>query len=224
MLPSAGLPPLYPILDAGLIARAGLSIESFAHALRAAGIRFLQYRDKDASDADFVERALLLREIFPAADSCLILNDRVSLWTASGFEGIHVGQQDSPPLLVRQMVGEKALVGLSTHNEAQLRAASESPVDYLAIGPVFPTSSKLNPDPVIGIEGIRSARSLTTKPLIGIGGITSANCTEVVAAGADSVAVISDLLPRPGLSTGALVSSFVTALAQVRRHARPEHV
>jgi thiamine-phosphate pyrophosphorylase len=202
------LPRLYPILDAGLLSKAGISIESFARDLHAAGIRFLQYRDKDASDAVVFERVGILREIF--SDGCLILNDRVAL--AAGCGGVHLGQGDCSPAEARAMLGTGAIIGLSTHSDEQLRGASESPVDYLAIGPVFATQSKDVPDPVVGLEGVRRARRLTAKPLVAIGGITRANCATVIDAGADSVAVISDLIPREGESVGQIVAELLKQL------------
>jgi len=193
------LPRFYPILDAGLLLRTGLSIESFARELRAAGIRFLQYRDKDAADELLLERAVMLRRVFPASDSCLILNDRVPLVLSAGYDGVHVGQEDLSPAEARGVLGS-LIVGVSTHGEGQLLGAAVSPVDYVAIGPVFATSSKQVPDPVVGLEGVRAARVITDKPLVAIGGITRANCAAVMEAGADSVAVISDLVPSPARS------------------------
>jgi thiamine-phosphate pyrophosphorylase len=195
-----GLPRFYPILDAGLLLRAGLSIESFARELREAGIRFLQYRDKNASDAVLLERAAILRRIFPASDSRLILNDRVPLVLSAGYDGVHVGQDDLSPAEARALLGPDVMVGVSTHGESQLVKAADSPVDYVAIGPVFATLSKQVPDPVVGLQGVRAARALTDKPLVAIGGITRANCDAVMEAGADSVAVISDLIQGPGKS------------------------
>jgi thiamine-phosphate pyrophosphorylase len=193
-----GLPRFYPILDAGLLLRAGLSIEGFARELREAGIRFLQYRDKDAADEVLLERAALLRRIF--MDSRLILNDRVPLVLSAGYDGVHVGQEDLSPAEARALLGPEIMVGVSTHGESQLVKAADSPVDYVAIGPVFATSSKQVPDPVVGLEGVRAARALTDKLLVAIGGITRANCAAVIEAGADSVAVISDLIQSPGNS------------------------
>ena len=195
-----GLPRFYPILDAGLLLRAGLSIEVFARELRTAGIRFLQYRDKDAADEVLLERAALLRRIFPPSDSRLILNDRVPLVLSASYDGVHVGQDDLSPAEARALLGPEVMVGISTHGESQLVKAADSPVDYVAIGPVFATSSKQVPDPVVGLEGVRAARALTHKPLVAIGGITRANCAAVIEAGADSVAVISDLIQSPGKS------------------------
>jgi thiamine-phosphate pyrophosphorylase len=193
-----GLPRFYPILDAGLLLRAGLSIEGFARELRETGIRFLQYRDKDAADEVLLQRAALLRRIF--MDSRLILNDRVLLVHSAGYDGVHVGQEDLSPAAARAMLGPEVMVGVSTHSERQLVSAADSPADYIAIGPVFATSSKQVPDPVVGLQGVRAARALTDKPLVAIGGITRANCATVIEAGADSVAVISDLIQSPGKS------------------------
>jgi thiamine-phosphate pyrophosphorylase len=214
-LPRCSLPRLYPILDAGLLIRAGLSIEGFARELRQAGIRFLQYRDKEATDEVVLQRAALLRTIFP--DSCLILNDRVSLVSTACYDGIHVGQEDQSPSQTRATVGPEILIGVSTHSEDQLRRASNSPADYVAVGPVFATASKLDPDPVVGLDGVRAARAMTAKPLVAIGGINRSNCAAVMEAGADSVAVISDLLPRPGSSTGKLVEEFLAVLGDHSR-------
>jgi thiamine-phosphate pyrophosphorylase len=205
----AELPLLYPILDAGLLAQSGAAVEDFARGLREAGVRFLQYRDKDGSEREVLERAAFLRSIFPAADSCLILNDRVALAAAARFDGVHVGQDDMQPSAARRVLGRGALIGLSTHDERQLRLAGESSADYVAIGPIFSTFSKQNPDPVVGLEMIRVARRLTAKPLVAIGGITRANCVAVLDAGADSVAVVSDLLPRSGESVQSRVREFL---------------
>jgi thiamine-phosphate pyrophosphorylase len=210
------VPRFYPILDAGFLLRAGIPVERFARELRDAGVRFLQYRDKDASDELLLERAALLREIFPAADSCLILNDRVRLVVLASFDGVHVGQEDVSPLEARALLGPGVMIGLSTHGERQLLSAKDSPVDYVAIGPVFATSSKLVPDPVVGLEGVRAARAITDKPVVAIGGIERSNCAAVIEAGADSVAVISDLVPRAvpraGSSTGKIVEEFFLLL------------
>ena len=192
------LPRFYPILDAGLLLRTGLSFESFARELREAGIRFLQYRDKEAANELLLERAAMLRRIFPSSDSCLILNDRVALVLSAGYDGVHVGQEDLAPAKARDVLGSETVIGVSTHGESQLLDAAVSPVDYVAIGPVFATSSKQAPDPVVGLEGVRAARALTDKPLVAIGGITRFNCAAVIEAGADSVAVISDLLENTG--------------------------
>ena len=115
------LPRFYPILDAGLLLRTGRSIDSFARELRAAGVRFLQYRDKDAADELLLQRAAMLRRIFPEPDSCLILNDRVPLVLSAGYDGVHVGQEDLSPAEARGVVGSEVMIGVSTHSESQLR-------------------------------------------------------------------------------------------------------
>lgn len=127
----------------------------------------------------------------------LFMNDRADLCLAAGFDGVHVGQDDLSPEGARTVVGETHWVGISTHSPEQLKDADQSPVDYIAIGPAFQTETKENPDPVVGLEGIRAARTLTSKPMVAIGGITRANAREVLSAGADAVAVIGDLLRDP---------------------------
>jgi thiamine-phosphate pyrophosphorylase len=133
------------------------------------------------------------------------MNDRADLCLAADFEGLHVGQDDLSPASARKIVGPNRSLGVSTHNPAQVIEADKSSADYIAIGPVFGTASKAKPDPVIGLEGVRKARKLTSKPLVAIGGITRTNCTEVIEAGADSVAVISDLIRDPRKSAEAFL-------------------
>src|ERR1700760_2658354 len=169
------LPLLYPILDAGLLRGANIALEDFARDLRNAGVRFLQYRDKDASDDEVLARARWLRRIFPGGDTTLILNDRVTLCALAGFDGVHLGQHDVAPERAREFLGEHRLLGLSTHTPEQVRQATRTSADYLAIGPVYPTGSKERPDPVGGLEGVAQARALTAKPLVAIGGITREN-------------------------------------------------
>jgi thiamine-phosphate pyrophosphorylase len=127
----------------------------------------------------------------------LIMNDRADLALIAEFDGVHVGQEDLSPESVRRIIGGNRWLGVSTHNPAQLAEADKTSADYLAIGPVFSTSTKEKPDPVVGLEGVRRARQLTRKTLVAIGGITRQNAVSVIEAGADSVAVISDLLREP---------------------------
>ncbi len=159
--------------------------------LLSAGVTLLQYRNKMGSEAEVLADALILRSAAPVGRCVLILNDYPALAVEAGFDGVHVGQGDMPADEARELVGAGRIVGVSTHNPEQLADAELSSADYTAIGPVFATSTKLNPDPVIGVEGVRHARNLTIKRLVAIGGITLENCRSVVEAGADSVAVIS---------------------------------
>jgi thiamine-phosphate pyrophosphorylase len=188
------IPRLYAIADAGVLAARGVALEHFASELRAAGVQLVQYRDKTGSPQAVLRAASLLREIFSGTACRLILNDRADLAVLAVFDGVHVGQDDLPPDDARRVVGPGRIVGVSTHTDAQVRAADSTGADYIAIGPAFATGTKLNPDPVVGLEGIRRARALTSKPLVAIGGITRANARSVLSAGADSVAVISALL------------------------------
>jgi thiamine-phosphate pyrophosphorylase len=125
------------------------------------------------------------------------MNDRADLCLAAAFDGLHIGQDDLSPESARRIIGPDRWLGVSTHNPEQLSEADKTTANYLAIGPVFATASKANPDPVIGLEGVRRARQLTRKPLVAIGGITRANARSVLDAGADSLAVISDLIRDP---------------------------
>ena len=132
----------------------------------------------------------------------LIINDRVDIALALRADGVHLGQDDLPPEAARQVLGSRAIIGFSTHNLEQAREAARLPVDYIAIGPLFPTSSKDNPDPVIGLEELSRVRRVTgTIPLVAIGGINHENARQAIAAGADAVAVISCLLAPPSRIT-----------------------
>jgi thiamine-phosphate pyrophosphorylase len=194
-------PRLYPILDASRIGGGTLEqVTDFARELIAGGATLLQLRDKNSSSRELLRLARELRRILPSTVS-LILNDRADLALAAGADGVHVGQDDLPAEAARRIIGPERLLGVSTHNPEQLRVADHGPADYLAVGPVFATASKANPDPVVGLEGVRQARGLTTKPLIAIGGITVQNCRSVIEAGADSVAVIGELLRDPRKTT-----------------------
>ena len=189
------LPRLYAIVDSSAheLTR---DLLAYAHELAAAGCTLMQYRNKSGNARAMLKQARELKKHL--GDSVrLIMNDRADLCLAAGFDGVHVGQDDLSPDSVRNIIGQDRWLGVSTHNPEQLRDADLTSADYLAIGPVFATSSKLNPDPVVGLEGVRRARQLTRKPLVAIGGITRSSAASVIDAGADSVAVISDLLRDP---------------------------
>jgi len=186
---------LYPILDATCFPNAA---EMFAAAeeLSAAGCTLLQYRNKPGSARQMLDDARELRARLGTSVR-LIMNDRADLCLAAQYDGLHVGQDDLSPESARRIIGPNRWLGVSTHNPEQLADADKTSADYLAIGPVFATASKANPDPIVGLEGVRRARELTRKPLVAIGGITRANARSVIEAGADAVAVISDLLRDP---------------------------
>lgn len=194
-------PRLYPILVPSRIGSGTLAeICEFALELVAGGATLLQLREKQASAKEFLRLTRELRRVLPA-DVRLILNDRADLALASGADGVHIGQDDIPPEAGRQIIGPDGILGISTHNPSQIAAAARTSADYVAIGPVFATHSKDNPDPLVGLEGVRQARALTEKPLVAIGGITVKNCQSVIEAGAQSVAVISELLHDPRKTT-----------------------
>jgi thiamine-phosphate pyrophosphorylase len=188
------LPRLYAIIDAALFPDPA-ALLAFAGELRDAGVALFQYRNKSGDARQMLSHSRELRRKLEGAR--LIMNDRADLCLAAGFDGVHVGQDDLSVEGARCVMGNKLWVGVSTHNPEQVRAEASGSADYIAVGPVFATSSKANPDPVIGLDGVRVGRSLTKKPLVAIGGITRQNCRSVLEAGADSVAVISDLLDNP---------------------------
>lgn len=188
------IPRLYAILDPACFSDPARLFNA-AEDLVAGGVTLLQYRDKSGNARQVLEQSRELRRRLGNRVK-LIMNDRADLCLAAEFDGVHVGQEDLSPEAARRVIGPERWLGVSTHNPAQLAEADKTSADYLAIGPVFATSSKENPDPVVGLEGVRRARELTRKPLVAIGGITRANARSVIEAGADSVAVISDLLPH----------------------------
>ena len=188
------LPRLYAILDASYFSDSQI-LFSTAEELLAGGVTLLQYRNKSGNAREMLEQARELKRRLDGAK--LIMNDRADLCLAAGFDGVHVGQEDLSPEGARKVVGTILWLGVSTHNPEQIEEADKTSADYIAIGPVFSTASKANPDPVVGLEGVRQARALTRKPLVAIGGINRANCRSVIEAGADSVAVISDLMREP---------------------------
>src|ERR1700752_283657 len=210
------LPRLYAIFDASCFREVD-AMAAAAGEIVTAGCTLIQYRNKSGNARVMLEQARELRRRFPSESQNphfsqnrgevgypapdhfvrLIMNDRADLCLAAEFDGVHVGQDDLSPESVRRIIGPNRWLGVSTHNPEQLNEADVTSADYLAIGPVFATSSKEKPDPVVGLEGVRRARALTRKPLVAIGGITRANASSVIEAGADSVAVISDLLREP---------------------------
>jgi thiamine-phosphate pyrophosphorylase len=199
------LPRLYAILDASCFSDSE-DLFRAAEELVAAGVTLIQYRNKSGDAQVILAQARELRRRSRTRVSAphgyvsfprLIMNDRSDLCLAAEFDGVHVGQDDLSPEAARKIIGPERWLGVSTHNPRQVIDADKTSADYIAIGPVFATGSKANPDPVIGLAGVRQARALTQKPLVAIGGITRANCRSVIDAGADSVAVISDLIRDP---------------------------
>lgn len=202
------LPRLYPFVDLACFATGQdpvVAISRFAAQLLQGGATLIQYRDKSADASRMLSSARELRRL-TLGKATLIINDRLDICLAADADGVHLGQDDLSPQAARNIfdqiqlpveIGQNRMIGFSTHNLAQVEAADAMPVDYIAVGPVFATASKANPDPVIGLDGVRRARAATTKPLVAIGGITRKNCLQALEAGADGVAVISDLLGSP---------------------------
>ncbi len=184
-------PALYAILDPSLTPEPLLTV---AKKLADAGVQLIQLRDKHAAPSNLYETARELSDFLSPRGVRFILNDRPDIAALVGAAGVHVGQEDLPVGDARKICGALRWVGVSTHNIEQLRQADLTSADYIAVGPVFPTGTKLNPDPVVGLELLRQARQLTKKPLVAIGGITLETAADVFRAGADSIAVIRDLL------------------------------
>ena len=184
------LPKIYPITDTRI---SGLSHVEQVRRLIAGGATLIQLREKNAPSGEFYDAAAESFALAREHGVQIVINDRVDIAVASGADGVHLGQDDLPPDQARSLLGERALIGFSTHSVEQALAAISLPVDYLAIGPVFGTKTKENPDRVVGLGGVTAVRkAIGDFPLVAIGGITRVNIRNVLNAGADSVAVISD--------------------------------
>ncbi len=192
------LPRLYPIIDAALTQEGDTlgAILRFAQQLLEGGATLIQYRNKNAGASQMLSHLRELRRVI-GTRATLIVNDRADVALACGCDGVHLGQQDLSIEGARKILGNKAIIGISTHNMQQLVEADRTSADYIALGPVFATATKTDAEPVVGLELIHAARKATRKPLVAIGGITRASCCSVIEAGADSVAVISDLKASP---------------------------
>lgn len=189
------LPSIYPITDRRI---SGISHAEQTERLIAGGAEMIQLREKYASSSDFFEYARRAVDIARKAGVRVIINDRVDIAIAVDADGVHLGQDDLPPEAVRRLLGPNAVIGFSTHSVVQAQEALKLPIDYVAIGPIFQTSSKVDADPEIGLDGIRDVRGVIGDfPLVAIGGIKIADVSEVLAAGADSAAMISEIVSRP---------------------------
>ena len=186
------IPAIYPITDTAI---SGLPIPEQVRRFIAGGATFIQIRDKQASSREFFEAAAAAMAIAREHNIRVVINDRVDIAMMVNADGVHLGQEDLSPPHARQLLGERAIIGYSTHTLQQAKEAAEMPVDYIAFGPVFPTSTKDRPDPVVGLEMLRQIKELIgDRPLVAIGGITAETVRSVIDAGADSAAIISDVL------------------------------
>jgi thiamine-phosphate pyrophosphorylase len=190
------LPRVYPILDTASLLRAGLDPVQAAASLLEGGAGILQFRHKAFWSREIFAQAREVAALCGDAQALFVVNDRAD-YASLLHAGLHLGQDDLLPADARTVIGAASIVGFSTHNAAQMLAAHSEPVDYVAFGPVFTTASKDRPDPTVGIESLRAVRALTMKPLVAIGGITRDNASICWSAGANSVAIIADLLPTP---------------------------
>jgi thiamine-phosphate pyrophosphorylase len=190
------LPRVYPIVDTATLARMDINPVHAAAALLEGGARILQFRHKGFWSRAVFAQAGEIAACCGSASATFIVNDRAD-YADLLHSGLHLGQDDLLPADARAVLGDTPIVGFSTHNPDQMRAAESEPVDYVAFGPVFATASKERPDPAVGIRGLRTVRALTQRPLVAIGGITPDNASICWSAGADSVAIIAGMLPSP---------------------------
>jgi thiamine-phosphate pyrophosphorylase len=189
------LPRVYPILDTTTLASHSISLETAARAFLDGGASILQLRHKGHWTRSVFDEARRIATACREVGATLIVNDRADVAMLLDA-GLHVGQDDLAPRDARKLMGPDAIIGFSSHSAPQLCAAGGEPVDYVALGPVYGTHSKSNPDPVVGVEEVRNCRALLEKPLVAIGGITLENAADAIRAGADSVAVIAGLIPE----------------------------
>ena len=193
------LPKIYPITNVEL---SGRSHTDQVRALADAGCRFVQIREKSRTSREIFDAVVESVSLAQGIGMKVILNDRVDIAIAARAHGVHLGQDDLSPAEARKLLGDDAIIGYSTHSVEQAIDAAKLPIDYLAIGPIFATTTKENPDPIVGLDGIRRVRDVIGGlPLVAIGGIDISSVGNVLAAGADSAAVISDLF-TPGTALG----------------------
>lgn len=188
------LTKLYAITDRSL---SNLTNVEIARLMLEGGARLIQLRDKESTAKDLFDAARQILVMTRAAGGRLIINDRVDVALTVEADGVHLGQEDLAVEEAREILGPEKIIGISTHNRSQFEAALQTSADYIAVGPIFTTTSKENPDPVVGLELLREVRGLTDRPIVAIGGIDLERAAGVIAAGADSVAVISALYPWP---------------------------
>jgi thiamine-phosphate pyrophosphorylase len=210
----APFPPVYAILDSDF---ASQPIARLAEVLASSGIKLMQLRDKHSPARRIYQQARELEAILTPRNVTFIVNDRADVAAICGAAGVHVGQDDLPVEDARRICGPTRWVGVSTHSLEQLRAADRTSADYIAVGPIFPTGTKEDPDPVVGVDIVRIAHQITRKPLVAIGGITLESAPEVFRAGADSVAIIRDLIAAP--DPGGRAREYL-ALAERTRNSR----
>lgn len=211
------LPRFYPILDSKLLAQFSCPAVTAAEGLVEGGARILQFRHKEAWTQTEFDISRKLAKLCHDAGVLFVINDRADFARMVGA-ALHVGQDDLQPVAARRVVGDEVM-GFSTHNYSQLARGNEEPVEYLSLGPILATTSKHNPDPVVGIEGLRKLREVTAKPLVAIGGITQLNARDVLEAGANSLAIISGLFGAGRIDRTAMRKSaqnWITLLAQAR--------
>jgi thiamine-phosphate pyrophosphorylase len=208
-------PSLYAILDSSLLTTAELAL---AETLAESGVELIQYRNKKATSRELFEISVRLSAALARRSVRFVVNDRPDIALLSAAGGVHVGQDDLGVEEARAICGSERWVGISTHTLDQVAVADRTSADYVAFGPIFPTTTKLNPDAVVGTQLLRRARQMTSKPLVAIGGITLERAADVYDAGADSLAVVRDLICAPNPGERARQFLEAAASAKSRKH------
>lgn len=192
------IPPLYPIIDSFLTPAA--DIEKTATDIMDGGAKILQLRAKKLSSKEFLETARIIRKITKDRGAVFIVNDRVDIALLTDADGVHLGQNDLPVREARRLLGNDKIIGYSTHNMREARVAKKLPVDYISFGPIFPTKTKEDAQTPKGIKGLSEVRKAVNIPIVAIGGITETNLIYVLKEGADSAAMISEILTEKDIS------------------------
>ena len=206
-LPSVPLAGMYLILDES--SRCQSSLVEVLKQAGEAGVRLVQYRNKQENMREMYEQALSLRKEAGKWGMRFIVNDRCDLAQAVDADGVHLGQSDLPLAMARTIMGKDCLIGISTHRPEEVLAATKDGADYLGFGPIYSTRTKTNHEPIVGVQGVQSVRSMTTLPIFAIGGITAETVPNLIAAGADGVAVASAILGASHIQSA--LQSFVSA-------------
>jgi len=204
---------LYIILDPHVVRR--LSLVDALKEAAAGGATLFQYRNKTSAGRELYHEAEELRQAARDVGATFIVNDRCDVALAVGADGVHLGQRDLPLPLAKGLMSPDQLIGVSTHTLDHVREATVGGADYVGFGPIFPTASKADHEPVVGVEGLRQARTLTPLPMFAIGGVTVASIEGLIQAGADGMAVMSAIWAAPDIAT--TVHVFIETMARATR-------
>lgn len=205
------LPPLYPIIDSGFVKPE--DVAKAAEEILKGGATIIQLRGKNISTKDFISMAKTVKTVTEAFNATFIINDRVDVAMVVGAEGVHLGQDDLPIKQARKLLGEEKIIGVSTHGVEEVTRAAQDGADYVGFGPIYETSTKSDTHDIQGLDKLKEIRKATDLPLVAIGGINRDNIGDVLSCGADSCAVISDILNNQ--ETGGIKNAVKSLLKQL---------